>query len=69
MKRPWLKRFVPRAWTGEEALCATQLLRQAIDAIWAVHGDDMAAQIGEWPQERWCELMNCEEPDDDDIPF
>jgi hypothetical protein len=71
VRRAWLQRLVPVAWTGEQALLAVNLLRDAMDAIWAVHGEDMAAQISEWPRERWDRLMTLEgeNTDDDDIPF
>lgn len=47
--------LVPRDWTGEQALVAARLLRYAIDAIWHVHGEEMAEAIAEVPVDRWCE--------------
>jgi hypothetical protein len=60
--------LVPRCWTGEQALVAAALLREALDAVWDVHGEDMAVALGGVPKERWHQVM----PDDDSddvIPF
>ncbi len=67
----WLKILVPRAWVAEEALYAVALLHDLVTAIWAVHGDEMAAQLHDWPRERWSEVLPpmCDETDEDDIPF
>lgn len=51
--RPVLRALVPRAWTGEEALAAVGVLNQAIDAIWQLHGEQMAAVIADRPHESW----------------
>ena len=65
--------LVPRLWSADEALAAVHLLRQFIDAIWEVHGAEMAAEVAEAP-ERWRldELLD-DVPDDDvpddDLPF
>jgi len=69
MKKRMFQSLVPRAWTGDQALRAVTLLRAIIDAIWAIHGEDMAVAIGDWPQEQWPDLMNCDLKDEDDIPF
>ena len=63
--------LVPRGWSGEQALVAAQLLRQALDALWSVHGEEMAANLAEWPKHRWAEVMPEEYQDtqDDEIPF
>ncbi|MCI0637128.1 MAG: hypothetical protein L0206_24905 [Actinobacteria bacterium] len=63
--------LVPRLWTTEEALAAVRVLRQIIDAIWEVHGEEMVVEIDARP-DRWRldELIDeVEETDDDDIPF
>ncbi len=55
MKRPWLQFLVPRDWSGEQALTAASLLREARDAL------------GSWPRELWAEVLP--EIEDDEIPF
>ena len=64
--------LVPRGWYAEEALAAVRVLRQIIDAIWQIHGEQMAAEIDAAP-DRWSldELLDEPryEPDEDDIPF
>ena len=44
-----LRLMVPRDWTAVEALAAVRLVRLAeraiTDAIWAVHGEAMAAEL------------------------
>ncbi len=47
MRHNWMRRLVPREWSPDEALFAVNLLRQAVDAVWAVHGEDMAAELAE----------------------
>ena len=70
--RDLLRMLVPRDWTGPQALLAARLLRHATDAIWDVHGEEMAAALGDLPVSRWTEFLG-EEPtendDVDDIPF
>ena len=64
--------LVPRDWTGEQALVAARLLRYAIDAIWHVHGEEMAEAIADVPVDRWCEHFaeDIEQVDEgDEIPF
>ena len=71
MMRDLLRMLVPRDWTGAQALLAARLLRQAADAVWEVHGEEMAAALGEVPVRRWHEFLG-DDPadiDDDDIPF
>lgn len=55
--------LVPRSWTGDQALRAVHLLQLAIDAVWWVHGDAMAAVLFRQP--------NAVPPSipDDDLPF
>ncbi len=70
--RDLLRMLVPRGWTGEQALLAARVLRQALDAVWDVHGEEMAFALGETPVDRWHEVMPPEEPfdiDEEDIPF
>jgi hypothetical protein len=67
VKRPWLRFLVPRDWSGEQALMAASLLREAQDAVWDVHGEAMAESLGSWPRERWAEVLP--EIEDDEIPF
>lgn len=71
MSRGWMRFLVPRGWSGEQALLAASLLRQALDALWSVHGEEMAANLYDWPRERWSEVMSDEYLDthEDDIPF
>jgi hypothetical protein len=70
MMQDLLRALVPRDWTGEQALFAARLLRAALDAVWAVHGEIMAESLGDCPVDRWNQVL----PDDDplvvdDIPF
>ncbi len=37
----WLRYFVPRDWSGRQGLAAVEFLNQAIDAVWAIHGEAM----------------------------
>lgn len=74
MNRRFLRLLVPRCWTGEQALAAASLLRAALDAVWHVHGEDMAAALGDWPVSRWEGVLPpgppaVDEIDDDEIPF
>lgn len=55
--------LIPRDWTGEQALRAVNLLQQATDAIWWLHGDAMAAVLFEKRAD-----VPLPAPDDD-IPF
>lgn len=69
--RGWMCFLVPRDWTGEQALLAARVLRLALDAIWEVHGEDMAMVLGDAPESRWSDVLP-EDPDearDDDILF
>lgn len=43
----WMRVLVPREWSADEALLAVSLFRQAASAVWAVHGDAMAAELAE----------------------
>lgn len=43
----WMRCLVPREWSPDQALLAVNLLRQAMDAVWGVHGDDMATALAE----------------------
>lgn len=66
-----LRMLVPREWTGAQALLAARLLQQAAGAIWEVHGEEMAAALGDLPVRRWGEFVrdDLDDIDDDDIPF
>ena len=72
MTHNWLRFLVPPDWTAGQALAAVSLLQQAIDAVWAVHGEEMAASLGElgpWSP-LWSEVLRDDLPDaEDDIPF
>jgi hypothetical protein len=37
--------FVPRSWSGAQALAAAGTLQRLIEAIWQVHGEAMAAVL------------------------
>ncbi len=50
MNHALLRFLVPRDWTGEQALAAVGLLRAASQAIWQVHGEEMALTLGELPR-------------------
>lgn len=78
MTHALLRFLVPRDWTGEQALAAVRLLRAASQAIWQVHGEEMALALGglpPWdPARRGVgdDLEDDPEPDhliEDDIPF
>ncbi len=62
--------LIPRFWDAEDALAAVRVLRMVIDAIWEVHGEEMAFEIDASP-DRWRldELIDMPETDPDDIPF
>lgn len=64
--------LIPRLWSAEEALAAIVLLRQIIDAIWEVHGENMAHEALSAP-DRWAiDDLLAPEPcpfDDTDLPF
>ncbi len=71
----WLRYFVPRDWSGRQGLAAVEFLNQAIDAVWAIHGEAMVHEIGEEPSLR-DDLhrfirpeMPPEDPEEDDNPF
>ena len=49
MSHALLRFLVPRDWTGEQALVAVRILRAASQAIWQVHGEDMAEALGGRP--------------------
>lgn len=68
MTRLWMRAIVPREWTGEQALFVAGLLRTALDALWHVHGEAMAATLGDQPSECWDEVLG-DTRYDDDIPF
>lgn len=68
MTHHWLRFLVPREWTANQALLAVNLLKQASDAIWAVHGEDLGDALGNDPDYR-DRLADYVEIDDDDIPF
>ena len=71
MSPSWLRFLVPRDWTGEQALLAASLLRAALDAVWAVHGEEMACVLGtrsRWPQQD--DLPNVDDLiQPEDIPY
>lgn len=72
MTHSWLRFLVPRNWTAGQALAAVTLCQQAIDAVWAVHGEDMAATLGELGPESptWHDILREDRLDfEDDIPF
>lgn len=75
MTHNWLRRLVPRGWTAHDALLAVELLKQAVDAIWEVHGEDMAEVLGTEAGyrdrlDRYVDLDDEQDEDlDDDIPF
>jgi hypothetical protein len=56
--------LVPRDWTGEQALRAVRALNEAIEGIWLVHGEAMAALLFEEPSRD-----DTPRELDDDIPF
>jgi hypothetical protein len=57
--------LVPREWSADQALCAVELLVQARRAIWAVHGESMAAALSDDP-ERYDRLEDFVGDDDED---
>lgn len=78
MSHALLRFLVPRDWTGEQALAAVALLRAASQAIWQVHGEEMALTLGELPPSdpAWRGIGDDIEDDpehdrltEDDIPF
>ena len=69
MNRAWMQAIVPREWTGEQALFVAGALNAALDAIWQVHGEEMAYALGDRPGSEWDEILRQTEDLDDDIPF
>ncbi len=68
--RGWMCFLVPRDWTGEQALLAARVLRLALDAVWEVHGEEMATVLGDAPESGWRDVMwDIDEVHEDDIPF
>ena len=62
--------LIPREWSGEQALFVAGLLRGALDAIWYVHGEEMANSLGDQPGECWDQVLgDMRYEDNDDIPF
>lgn len=76
MTHNWMRCLVPREWSPDEALLAVSLLRQALDAVWVVHGEAMADALAE---DRYRDRIDhYVKPDDladvhlddvDDLPF
>ncbi len=64
-----MRHLVPAGWDGHQALLAAALLRNALDAIWYVHGEAMAERVADVPRHRWGEFMSDDHSDEDDIPF
>jgi hypothetical protein len=64
-----MRHLVPTSWDGHQALLAAALLKDALDAVWAVHGEAMAERIADVPRHRWSEFMADENNEEDDIPF
>lgn len=69
MTRLWMRHLVPRSWDGSQALLAAALLKYALDAVWAVHGEAMAERIADMPRHRWSDVLPDEDVEEDDIPF
>lgn len=70
MNRLWMRCLIPREWTGEQALFVAGVLRGALDAIWFVHGEEMAYSLGDKARESWDEVLgDMRYEDNDDIPF
>jgi hypothetical protein len=71
--RDLLRALVPRAWTGEEALLAARVLRAALDAVWEVHGHQMAEILTDRPLDGWSQHfaddLEQDDIDQDDSPF
>lgn len=68
-----LRTLVPRDWTADQALVAVRLLRLAIDAVWEVHGEEMARALDDHQARRervWEDYFDVAvDVIDDDIPF
>jgi hypothetical protein len=73
MTHNWMRCLVPREWSPDEALLAVNLLRQAMDAVWGVHGEDMAAALAEDRyRDKLGDYVDTDEVADvdlDDLPF
>jgi hypothetical protein len=74
MSEPDFLRFlVPREWSADQALLAVEFLVQARRAIWAVHGESMAAALAD-DHDRFDRLEDFvdddeENPTDEEFPF
>ena len=66
--------LVPRRWNGAQALAVVRLLREVVEAIWAVHGEQMMLEMLD-PSDPLAPMrlppdVELRTPDeDDDIPF
>lgn len=74
MKRRLLRALVPHAWSGDEALLAVRILKQASDVVWEVHGERMVAVVAEKPSEAGDEYFEDDgaltaDTDEADLPF
>lgn len=71
MTHNWIRYLVPTEWTGRQALAVVELLKQATDAIWLVHGERMADALGDDRDllDHLDRFVQPEESPDDDIPF
>ncbi|MBM4369307.1 MAG: hypothetical protein FJ102_24050 [Deltaproteobacteria bacterium] len=72
MTHNWLRYLVPREWTAEQALLVVELLGQARDVVWAVHGERMILAIDADPgrRDRLGDFIDLDEDEpEDDIPF
>ena len=68
MTHNWLRLLVPREWSAHQALLAVNLLKQASEAIWAVHGEDMTDALGGDTDYRH-RVADYVEFDEDEIPY
>ena len=79
MIQNWMRYLVPREWSVDQALLAVNLLKQAQDAIWHVHGAVMfdvivlerayAEHVADYIDLEALETTRPDDPCDDDIPF
>ena len=79
MIQNWMRYLVPREWSVDQALLAVNLLNQAQDAIWHMHGAVMfdaimlerayAEHVADYIDREAPETTRPDDPCDDVIPF
>ena len=64
-----MRHLVLTRWDVQQAHLAPALMKDAHDAVCAVHGEGMAKRIADVPRHRWSEFMSDEDNWEDVIPI